>query len=152
MKAGLFSKPIALAVFATLAAAHAIAASGPTEIDVFVHGAIATPSIPNTHITVINVREAEEINEQAPQFHFDPNDPQGQAVAEQKVMTWAKSPAGKAHRLRLRQSWNKVEHLFNCGIEKVPAIAFERCTYVIYGTTDVVKAVQDYDEFKRTGR
>lgn len=119
----------------------------PLMIEIFNHGPLVVAAIPNTHITVINLREADEINEQAPRFTFDPKNPDGQAQAEQQVIEWAKSPAGKAHRVRLHQSWRAVEHLYNCGIEKVPAIAFDHCRYVIYGTTDVVMALRDFQAF-----
>ena len=119
-----------------------------TEIEVFNHGPLVVPAIANAHITVINVRESDEINEQAPHFTFDPKNPDGQAQAEQQVIEWVKSPAGKAHRDRLHRSWRAVEHLYNCGIEKVPAIAFEHCAFVIYGTTDIVRAIHDFQTFK----
>lgn len=120
----------------------------PLMIEVFNHGPLVVAAIPNTHISVINLREADDINEQAPLFTFDPKNPDGQAQAQQQVIDWAKSPAGKAHRERLHQSWRAVEHLYNCGIEKVPAIAFEHCAYVIYGTTDIVRAIRDFQSFK----
>lgn len=121
-----------------------------TQITVFNRGPVSVPNIPNTTIRVINVREGDDINEQAPHFSFNPNDPDGQAKAEQQVKEWAQSPQGLAHRARLRQAWRSIETLYNCGIEKVPAVAFEGCRYVVYGTSDVLKAVQDYDDFRKT--
>lgn len=120
-----------------------------THITVFSRGAVLAPSIPNAAITVINVQEGDEINDQAPKFTYDPKDPNGENKAALQVKEWATSPAGKAHRERLRASWRGVETLYKCGIEKVPAVAFEGCRYVVYGTSDVRLAVQDYDAFKR---
>ena len=119
-----------------------------TQITVFSNGPVLAPSIPNAAITVINVREGDEINEQAPKFAYDPHDPNGQDKTAQRVKTWAQSPAGIAHRTRLRNAWRAVETLYKCGIQKLPAVAFEGCTYVVYGTQDVAKALMDFDEFK----
>ena len=39
--------------------------------------------------------------------------------------------------------------MYQCGISKVPAIAFNKCRYVIYGLTDIKQAVQEYDDYIR---
>ena len=139
----------ALIFIVGVVAQSVIAETPVTPITVFSRGAVLTPSIPNAAITVINITEGDDINEQAPKFAIDPNDPNGQTKAAQRIKEWAHSPSGQAHRSRLRQAWRGVETLYKCGIEKVPAVAFEGCRYVVYGTSDVKLAVQDYDAFKR---
>ena len=136
-------------ILMSVAAQWVYAEAPVTHITVFSSGPVLAPSIPNAAITVINVREGDEINEQAPKFAYDPSDPNGQDKTAQRVKAWALSPAGIAHRTRLRNAWRAVETLYKCGIQKLPAVAFEGCTYVVYGTQDVAKALMDFDEFKK---
>jgi len=123
-----------------------------TKIWVFTNGPLNPPEIPKTEITVLNVREGDALNEQAPRFVFNPNDPNGHVAAQNKVIEWAKSPEGRAHHERLRAAWRSVESLYKCGIQKLPAVVFEGCSYVVYGTQDVAKALQDFDDYKRRNR
>jgi integrating conjugative element protein (TIGR03757 family) len=120
-------------------------------IEVFNHGPIPASefTVPGTQVKLQNLKLADDINAQSPDFDFEPNNPESLNSVKKQAAVWMRSPQGQAHQKQLREAWKPVERLFDCGIEKLPAITFENCKYVVYGTTNVRQALADYTAQRR---
>lgn len=137
-----FMKALVLLVVAL----STIKASAETVIDVFSYTKISIVSIPGTQITLHDLSRTAAIESTAPEFPYDPSNPAPTVLA---TKTWMQSEAGQQWHKEMRDSFKPIEKMYQCGISKVPAIAFNKCRYVIYGLTDIKQAVQEYDDFIR---
>ncbi len=121
-------------------------ACADTRIDVFTDGAITAPEIPRTQIRLWNLAKPDELNATTPRYPPNPEMAQVQAKA------WLASAEGKAFLLKMREAQKGLEVMYQCGVSRIPAIAFDNCRFVVYGTTDIAAAVQDYDQYRETHR
>ena len=112
-----------------------------TKVEVFVEHPLAVSGIPNTDITVFDLSRKDAVKATAP--HFPPNPETAQTMAK----AWLESPEGKAFVLNLKAAYAGHSRMIAYEVLKVPAIVFDKGKYVIYGTTDVMQAVRDYDDY-----
>jgi integrating conjugative element protein (TIGR03757 family) len=112
-----------------------------TKVEVFVEHPLAVIGIPNTDITVFDLSRKDAVKATAP--HFPPNPETAQTMAK----AWLESPEGKAFVLNLKAAYAGHSKMIAYEVLKVPAIVFDKGKYVIYGTTDVMQAVRDYDDY-----
>lgn len=119
----------------------AIAAIPITKIEVFVELPLVVTGIPNTDITVFDLSRKDAVKATAP--HFPPNSETAQVMAK----AWLNSPEGKSYVQNLKAAYAGHSKMIVYGVLKVPAIVFDSGKFVIYGTTDVMQAVKDYDDY-----
>lgn len=115
-----------------------------TKIEVFVELPLVVTGIPNTDITVFDLSRKDALKATAP--HFPPNPETAQIMAK----AWLNSPEGKSYVQNLKAAYAGHSKMIVYGVLKVPAIVFDSGKFVIYGTTDVVQAVKDYDDYMLT--
>jgi len=115
-----------------------------TAIEVFADEPVNVPSISNAVIRVFDLSRVETVRESAPHFSGDP------VKAEMEAIVWLGSPAGKQHMDSLQAAYAGHINMMSYGLQKIPAIVFDKGKFVIYGTTDVVLATKDYQDFMRT--
>lgn len=139
IKQGIF-----VVVFMITAHAHAA-----TQITIFSDGPISPPTIPNTEVTVWDLSLPERIEAAAPEFPYDSAQPERTAALARR---WFASAEGADFSRKMHAAYGYMPIMFNCQIAKIPAIAFDNCRYVIYGTQDLRRAVQDYDDFMKRRR
>lgn len=119
----------------------AIAAIPITKIEVFVELPLVVTGIPNTDITVFDLSRKDAVKATAP--HFPPNSETAQVMAK----AWLNSPEGKSYVQNMKAAYAGHSKMIVYGVLKVPAIVFDSGKFVIYGTTDVLQAVKDYDDY-----
>lgn len=119
-------------------------AQGNTDIVVFVDGPVSAPSIPNTQIKIWDLSLPTRIEASAPEFPYDATQPERTTELAKR---WFASPEGLIFSKKMHEAYGYMPVMYNCQIAKIPAITFDQCQYVIYGTTDVRRAVQDYDDY-----
>jgi integrating conjugative element protein (TIGR03757 family) len=117
-----------------------------TTIEVFVDQPVIMPMIPNADITIFDISRAELLQKNTPKFSPD------LATAKSQATTWLASSEGKAHIAQLKEAYIAHQKMMAYGIQKIPAIVFERGNFVIYGSTDIKQAVVDYDQFIRANK
>lgn len=137
------TKKIFFLIFLLLVSSGVIA---QTMIEVFADEPVNVPSISNAVIRVFDLSRVEKVRESAPHFSGDP------VKAEMEAIVWLGSPEGKQHMDSLQAAYAGHINMMGYGLQKIPAIVFEKGKFVIYGTTDVVLAIKDYQEFIRTKR
>ena len=137
----LSSKQIMAALLLSACASCSLA---QTVIEVFTDKPIMAPVIPNAAITVFDLSQVDAIKKTAPRF--SPNE--GQAKLQAKA--WLESPDGKMYVNNLKKAYESRTKMMGYGIQKIPAIVFGGGQFVIYGTSDVARAVADYDHYIRT--
>lgn len=115
----------------------------PTQIEVFVEQPLSTPVIPNTKISIFDLSQVEAVRATSPKFPADP------LIAKGMAEKWLTSSEGKQYISTLKLAYAGRIKMVTYGVLKLPAIVFDNGKYVIYGTTDLLQAVQDYDEFRR---
>ncbi|WP_119736984.1 TIGR03757 family integrating conjugative element protein [Pseudomonas sp. Larv2_ips] len=71
--------------------------------------------------------------------------------AEATIQRFLSSPAGKRLQNDLAQAQQGVTDAWSVGIEKIPAVVVDR-RYVVYGETDVSKAVTQIDRARSLSR
>lgn len=127
-----------------LALAPLVSAEVPiTKIEVFVEQPLMVTGIPNTSITVFDLSRKDAVKATAPQFSKNPE------VVEGVAKAWLHSADGKTYIADLKAAYTGHSKMISYGVLKVPAIVFDDGKFVIYGTTDVMQAVEDYDEYIR---
>lgn len=112
-----------------------------TKVEVFVEHPLAINGIPNTDITVFDLSRKDAVKATAP--HFPPNPETAQTMAK----AWLESSEGKTFVLNLKAAYAGHSKMIAYGVLKIPAIVFDNGKYVVYGTTDVMQAVRDYDDY-----
>lgn len=112
-----------------------------TKVEVFVEHPLAIAGIPNTDITIFDLSRKDAVKATAP--HFPPSPETAQAMAK----AWLESSEGKTYVMNLKASYAGHSKMIAYGVLKVPAIVFDGGKYVVYGTTDVMQAVRDYDDY-----
>lgn len=118
-------------------------ASAQAVIEVFVDQAINVPTIPNVSVVVFDLSRVAELKKKLPRF------PPDQSLAMTEAKSWMASPAGKMYAANLQAAYAGREIMMKYGIQKIPAVAFDRGQFVVYGTTDILQAIADYDHFQR---
>lgn len=127
-----------------MAPAFALANIPITKVDVFVERPLAVKGIPNTDITIFDLSRKDVVQATAPRF--PPNPEIAQAMAKQ----WLESPEGQTYIADLKAAYTGHAKMIEYGVLKLPAIVFDNGKFVIYGTTDLMLAVRDYDHFMQS--
>lgn len=112
-----------------------------TNIEVFVDKPMSVTNIPNASVAVFDLSLVAEVKKSLPHFSGD----QMQATAQAK--TWLDSPAGKNHVESVKAAYVSHEKMVHYQLQKIPAIVFDHGQFVIYGTSDLQQAMEDYGRY-----
>ena len=124
--------------------ASSLTASAQTTIEIFTDAPLMVPAVPRTIISVFDLSRVDAIKKTAPRFPPDPE------LAAAQAKAWFASEEGKSYVEKLKNAYESRTKLVAYGVRKIPAIVFDGGKFVIYGTTDVLQAVDDYDHYMRT--
>lgn len=120
--------------------------SNTTIIEVFTEYPMDhTYRIPKTKITFYNLNQPTQAEKLLPTFSNNPK------TAEQQFQQWKNSANGQAMMRQMKDSYTPFLKAASYGLTRTPAIVFDEGKYVIYGTTNVGHAVQDYDDYIKQG-
>lgn len=114
-----------------------------TAIEVFVDQPLMTPSIPNAVVVVFDLSRETTVKKSLPRFSVDPT------LATAQAKAWIASPDGKKYVEAVKAAYVGREKMMNYELQKIPAIVFDHGKYVIYGTTDVAHAIENYQQYRR---
>lgn len=130
-----------LSIVALLGFLFSLTSFAQASIEVFVDKPMSVANIPNVSVTVFDLSRVAEVKKSLP--HFSGN--QMQATAQAK--TWLDSPAGKDHIESVKAAYVGHEKMVHYQLKKIPAIVFDHGQFVIYGTTDLQQAMEDYGRY-----
>lgn len=116
-----------------------VIAQGVTRIEVFSEGPVELSRLPYTKITHYDLTEPERVKRQLPRMNTKD---ERQAAANAKQ--WIESSEGQAFAERMRAAYDGHMKAMHYGLEKTPAIVFDRGEYVVYGSTDIRRALLIY--------
>lgn len=114
-----------------------------TLIEVFSDRPVSVANIPGATVTVYDLSRAVSLESELPALPSDP------VLAKQKAKDWIQSEAGQAHLSRVKSAYRGHEQMIVYGVQKIPAVVFEKGKYVVYGTLDVALAVRDFDDYMK---
>jgi integrating conjugative element protein (TIGR03757 family) len=116
-----------------------------TFIDIFTESPVKkrVTYIPNTHIAYFDFEAPLRVSKKIPVFANN------EQKAYQQFQQWKNNAESKKILAELKDSYNAQLRALKYKITKTPAIVFDQGKYVIYGSTDVGRAVRDYDLFKK---
>lgn len=112
------------------------AVEASVSIEVFTHYADRVAKVPGYSIQVHDLSAPKKIA--TPKFSAN------ETVARREAVAWLKSQAGQQHIQNVRQAHSGHTKAMKYQLKKIPAVVFNNGTHVVYGTTDVRKALQDY--------
>ena len=112
--------------------AHAV------TVEVFTHHPSQVKKISGHQVQVYDLSAPDRVK--SPQFSSSP------ARAEKEAKAWLQSQAGQRHIEQLKAAHQGHTKAIKYQLMKVPAVVFEHGKYVVYGTTDVRKALQNYHQ------
>ncbi len=108
------------------------------EIEIFTASAIPLRMLSGHQVRYYALDEPDRLAAQLPDLRTrDPN----QATIQAKAWIRAYGDRYAQALRRASQGWMKV---MEYRIDRVPAITFENGRYVVYGTTDITRALQQY--------
>ena len=138
-----YRKAMILSAITAMAALPALAQAA--EIEVFTQRPLPASSVrvPGHTVVVHDLSEPQRLQDQLPSFAGTPQEAarQAQQWAERHAQDFAK---------RLQVAYQGHTKAMEYQITKLPAITFESGRYVVYGTTDLRRALQDYQQFLKT--
>src|SRR5690606_7322787 len=116
----------------------AIASAQTTLIEVFADGPVQVPSVPNATVVTYDLNIDAQVARVSPTFN-------GASVeeAQASAMQWRNSAAFDEYSARVSDLYRPLYRVAQLKLRKVPAIVFDE-TYVVYGTTDLGRAINDY--------
>lgn len=112
------------------AGAHAV------TIEVFTHHPKSVAQVSGHRVVVHDLSAPDKF--QSPTFSASP------ARAEKEALAWLKSSAGQRHINNMKAAHQGQVKAIKYGLKKTPAVVFEGGQYVVYGTTNVRQALNDY--------
>lgn len=129
----------------TLISSAVLATSLPTDVKISVF-TTQNYSIQHTELAthLYYLDAVENLEENATQFLSEKIE-----LAEQQAKKWLSSSEGKKFEQQLQQAYTGITEGWKHGVMKVPAILFQsqgKEDAVIYGQTDVAKAIQTYQK------
>lgn len=126
-----------------LMSAMVLQVQAQTVIEVFSDRSMSAVNIPGATVTVYDLSRAVSLESELPALPSDP------VLAEQKAKDWIQSAAGQSHVSRVKAAYRGHEQMIIYGVQKIPAVVFEKGKYVVYGTLDVALAVRDFDDYRK---
>lgn len=127
------------ALLALLLAPAVCLAQSVTQIEVFSKGALDLPRLPYTEITHYDLTEPDQVKRQLPKLSA-----KDEHTAATQARQWIESPAGQAFTERMRSAYDGHIKAMHYALEKTPAIVFEQGAYVVYGSTNIRRALLLY--------
>lgn len=123
-----------------------LATSGHIQAETWVITDRNLPVSVSAEVRVILLDKQEYLEEQLSQeLPVDSNQ------AATTIQRYLSSPAGKRLQTDLTQAQQDITDSWSLGIEKIPAVVVDR-RYVIYGETDVAKAVARVNQFRSSSQ
>lgn len=122
------------------------AAAESTLIEVFADGPVEVPRVPNATVIAYDVDIDARAERTRPRFNAD-------SVEEAQAMAfaWRNSPAFNDYAEQMLDLYAPLERLTQLQLTKVPAVVFDE-SFVVYGTTDIGQAIDDYLNFNKRER
>lgn len=127
------------ALLALLLAPAVCLAQSVTQIEVFSEGALDLPRLPYTKITHYDLTEPDQVKRQLPKLNA-----KDEQTAATQARGWIESPAGQAFTKRMRSAYDGHMKAMQYALKKTPAIVFDQGEYVVYGSTNVRRALLLY--------
>ena len=112
------------------------------KVEVFLDGNVNPVQLPGIEVVVYDLDEVTRFKNQAKTFRGED--------AEAQARRFIESPAFDAYQNELKRVYTPIMKMVEYQLMKVPAVVFEEGRYVVYGTTDVRQALQDYRNFLAT--
>ena len=123
----------------------------PTVIEVFTQAPAKMPAIPSTRIIHYDLSEAERVQDQLPRVSLK-NEREArarQAAIQADLAEWLQSPQGRMYQERVRAAYAGHMKAMEYQLEKAPAVVFDGGSHVVYGTTNVKRALLLYRQQAR---
>lgn len=125
--------------------ASSAALSEPLKtVHVFSDDPVRVPHLPSIEITVYDLSEA-SYHKKNPLVIPARTVEEAQSIAKRIEG----SPQYQQHIETIKQAYKPYQIMGEIGISRLPAIVFNKGTHVIYGTTDIAVAIDDYYAFIR---
>jgi len=117
------------------------------DIEIFVKSLQQSRVIPadGYNIEVFDLSEPERIVDQIPMFSNDPKNP---SIAMGQANAYFATTEGERIKAKLADAYRGHQLIVSYGVQKLPAVVFERGKFVVYGTTDIRKALFQYNAYK----
>lgn len=116
-----------------------VTAQGVTQIEVFTEGALEIPRLPYTRIEHYDLTQPDQVQRELPALRA-----KDERSATTEARRWIESSAGQAFAKRMRSAYDGHVKAMHYGLEKTPAIVFDRGKYVVYGSTNIRRALLLY--------
>jgi integrating conjugative element protein (TIGR03757 family) len=112
-------------------------------IEVFMDGDLTPPELPGFRVMVYDLSELAHLSEPV---ELTPDDPKTATPESLEALgrAYAASDAFKHRQGRIKIAAKVYEKLMRYGVTRIPAIVFDEGDSVVYGTTDIALALQDY--------
>jgi|GEM_PF-3856051 len=110
-----------------------------TQIEVFTQGALDLPRLPYTQITHYDLNAPDQVKRQLPRLNA-----KEETAAAAEATRWIQSPAGQAWTEQMRSAYDGHVKAMNYRLEKTPAIVFDEGEYIVYGSTNIRRALLLY--------
>ena len=107
------------------------------RIDVFVDSALDINESANLHVWDLSLPEKTKAHYLPAHFSADPQ------AAKQQLISFMNSPQGNEFKQAMKDSYAGFVEMTKLRVQKTPAIVINQ-KFVIYGTTDVDAALNDY--------
>ncbi len=112
-------------------------------IEVFMDGDLTPPDLPGFRVRVYDLSELAHLSEPVVLTPDDPKTATPQSL-EALGRAYAASDAFRHRQGRIQIAAKAYEKLMRYGVTRIPAIVFDEGDSVVYGTTDIALALQDY--------
>lgn len=125
----------------TLLLYSALAPAETTLIEVFADGPVQVPNVPNATVVTYDLDIDAQVARIKPTFSAA-----SVGEAQAQAMQWRNSAAFDEYSTRVVNIYRPLHRVAELQLRKVPAIVFDE-THVVYGTTDLSRAINDYLSF-----
>lgn len=119
------------------------AAAESTLIEVFADGPADIPRVPNATVIAYDVDIDARAERIRPRF-----DASSVEEAQAMAYAWRNSQAFNEYAEQMLDLYAPLERLTQLQLTRVPAVVFNE-SFVVYGTTDVGRAIDDYLNFTK---
>jgi integrating conjugative element protein (TIGR03757 family) len=114
-------------------------AQSVTRIEVFSEGPLELPRLPYTDITHYDLTAPQQVKRQLPRLTAT-----DEQTAAAQAKRWIHSPAGQAFSEQMRSAYDGHVKAMHYRLEKTPVIVFDEGEYIVYGSTNIRRALLLY--------
>lgn len=135
-------------IIACLLLGSSAAMSEPLKaVHVFSDEPVEVPHFPSVDITVYDLSKA-SYHKNNPLVIPARTPEEAQAIAQNVESL----PQYQQHVESVRKAYLPYQIMGELGISRLPAIVFNKGTHVVYGTTDIMQAIEDYKIFTQRNK